>query len=66
MSTKILLSKAISAARKPLRFLPAKQQEKNLEFACGSLSEAYRIGAEEAQSAIVNRLLELEKFGAGK
>lgn len=38
--------------------------ETMLEFAAGSLSEAYRVGAEEAQSEIVNRLAALTGYSA--
>ena len=48
--------KAIVVASKKLKFLPERKLEENLEFAAGCLSEAYRIGAEEAQTEILSRL----------
>lgn len=57
----IPLSRAIAASKKRLRFMPEKQQNENLEYACSSLAEAYRIGAEEAQQEILSRLRALER-----
>lgn len=48
--------KARVEAAKPLRFLPERQLEKQLDYAAGTLAEAYRIGAEEAQGEILARL----------
>ncbi len=51
------LKKAIRAARKNVKILPDKTLNKNLECCCGSLADAYRLGAMETQSNIVDRLL---------
>jgi len=51
------IQRAINKARKRLPFLPEKKQNAMLEWAAGSLAEAYRIGAEEAQREIVGPLL---------
>ena len=48
--------KAIPEVGKRLKFLPERKLEENLEFAAGCLSEAYRIGAEEAQTELISRL----------
>lgn len=58
-STKAV-GKAISAAKKKIRILGDKALNSNLSYFCDSLAEAYRCGAEEAQSEIVGRLIELE------
>lgn len=50
------IDKAIKAASKRLPFASEKKQNEQLEWAAGSLAEAYRIGAEEAQGEILNRL----------
>lgn len=52
--------KARAEAAKRLRFLPERQLEKQLDYAAGSLAEAYRIGAEEAQGEILTRLRMLQ------
>lgn len=56
---RVLLSAAIKTAKKRLRFMPERRQNENLEHAACSLAEAYRIGAEEAQQEILNRLRQL-------
>jgi hypothetical protein len=50
---------AIRAATKRLPIRGDKALEANLEMAVGSLAEAYRIGAEEAQHEIAQRLMAL-------
>ena len=50
------IDKAIKAASKRLPFKSEKAQNEMLEYAAGSLAEAYRIGAEEAQTEIIGRL----------
>lgn len=52
--------KAKRAAFKRLPFESEKKQNERLEFAVGTLAEAYRLGAEEAQTEILRRLDELE------
>lgn len=53
--------KAKRAAFKRLPFESEKRQNERLEFAVGTLAEAYRLGAEEAQTEILRRLDELER-----
>lgn len=53
------LNAAIKAARKKIRVLSDKALNSNLDFACGSLADAYNVGVEEAQSEILGRLLAL-------
>ena len=50
------IQRAINKARKRLPFLPEKKQNAMLEWAAGSMAEAYRLGAEEAQTEILHRL----------
>lgn len=50
------LKKAIRVASKKLPIVPDKRLNADLEWAADSLAEAYRIGAEEAQSEILKRL----------
>lgn len=52
--------KARVEAAKRLRFLPERQLEKQLDYAAGTMAEAYRIGAEEAQREILTRLRQLQ------
>ena len=52
--------KAVKAAKKKVHTLGDKKLNENLEYACGSLAEAYRVGVEEAQGEIVSRLMELQ------
>lgn len=47
------IDKAIKAAGKRLPFASEKKQNEMLEYAAGSLAEAYRIGAEECERAQV-------------
>lgn len=54
--TKILKSAAIRAATKRLPIRGDKALQENLEMAAGTLAEAYRIGAEEAQHEIARRI----------
>lgn len=58
MAKAVLISwaKAKLAASKRLHFKSKRTTEAMLEFAAGSLTEAYRIGAEEAQSEIMRRI----------
>lgn len=51
--------KAIREAGRKLPFASEKKQNEMLEWAAGSLAEAYRIGAEEAQCEIGRRLMVL-------
>lgn len=55
------LDKAIKAASKRLHFKSEKQTEAMLEYAAGTMTEAYRIGAEEAQGEIIGRLMSLKR-----
>ena len=55
----VSLSRVLRAAGKKIPFASEKRQNDVLEFACGTLAEAYRIGAEEAQGEILRRLREL-------
>jgi hypothetical protein len=59
-SVEVRLTKVLALVRKCLPFRGSKAMEKNLEMACGEdLCEAYRIGAEEAQAEIYQRLAAL-------
>jgi hypothetical protein len=49
----------IKAAKKRMPFASEKKQNEILGYSAGSLAEAYRIGAEEAQGEIVSRLATL-------
>lgn len=51
-----MLKEAIREAGKRLPFKSRKQQNEVLEFAADDLTDAYRIGAEEAQREIIIRL----------
>lgn len=53
--------KAKRAVAKRLSFKSEKQQNEMLAYAAGSLAEAYRIGAEEAQTEFLYRLDQLER-----
>lgn len=57
---RVLLSRVLHAAAKELPFRSDQAIEHNLSFAAGSLAEAYRIGAEEAQAEILRRLRALD------
>lgn len=48
--------KAYPEVAKRLKFLPERKLNANLEFAAGNLADAYRIGAEEAQTELLSRL----------
>ncbi len=61
MATRILASRAISAARKRLPLLSERELEETLSYAADSMAEAYRIGAAEAQQEIVARLTRLKE-----
>jgi len=50
------MKKARQLAAKRLRFMKDKQINENLECFCGSLAEAFKAGAEEAQQQICSRL----------
>jgi hypothetical protein len=50
---------AVKAAGRRLPFKSEKATNALLEYAAGDMAEAYRIGAEEAQSEIIRRLLTL-------
>jgi len=51
--------KCIRTAGKKLPFRSERKMREYLGYACGSLEEAYMIGAEEAQNTIVQRLVNL-------
>lgn len=56
----VRLTKVLTLVRKRLPFRGTKAMEQNLEMACGDdLCEAYRIGAEEAQAEIYQRIATL-------
>lgn len=59
------IRKAIRVASRKLPFASESQQNEMLEYAAGSLAEAYRIGAEEAQGEIIRRLTMLLHEAAG-
>lgn len=52
--------KALPETRKRIKVLSDRQLEANLEYAAGSMAEAYRIGVEEAQGEIESRLRALQ------
>lgn len=54
-----VMRKVVKAAGKRLPFKSEKSTNALLEYAAGDMAEAYRIGAEEAQSEIIRRLLTL-------
>jgi hypothetical protein len=56
MAIMIVRAKALLAASKKLKFKSDKAIEETCEFAGMGAADAYRSGAEEAQSEIVNRL----------
>lgn len=53
---RITKAQAIRAVRAKLPIVGNKELEQNLECMTGSLAEAYRIGAEEAQFEIARRV----------
>lgn len=55
-----VIDKALKAAGKRLPFASEKKQNEMLEWAAGSMAEAYRIGAEEAQGEIIARLRKIK------
>ena len=55
MSDKITVKRAVQLASRKIHLQTDKRIEENLSHFCGSMAEAYRIGAEEAQRAIVSR-----------
>lgn len=57
---KSVIDKCIRAALRRIPFSSEKRQNQMLEFCAGSLAEAYRLGAEEAQQEIVSRLRQIE------
>jgi uncharacterized protein YaiL (DUF2058 family) len=57
--TLIVIEKAVREAGKKLPFTSRKSQNEILQYAADDLADAYRIGAEEAQREIVERLREL-------
>ncbi len=57
--------KCIRAASRKLPFRSERKMREYLSYACGSLEEAYVIGAEEAQGAIVQRLVNLATSDGG-
>ena len=56
MAERILRSRALHVARKKLPILRTKRLIGNLAWAAENTADAYRIGAEEAQEIIVERL----------
>lgn len=56
MSETIKKSDALRAATKKLPLKRAREIEENLSYFCGSMAEAYRVGAEEAQREIAGRI----------
>lgn len=48
--------KAIAEASKKIKVLPDRKLEANLEYAAGSLADAYNIGVQETQMEITDRL----------
>ena len=59
MNNEKLLDKVIKECSKPLPFLPEDKIERNLSFAADSLAEAYKIGVDEGQSGLLQRLYRL-------
>ena len=55
------LEKAVRVASKRLPVVRGKLLDERLNWACGTLADAYRIGIDEAQEAIVYRLQQLSK-----
>lgn len=56
MTARITKSQVLRAARAKLPIRGDKALQANLEMFCGSLAEAYRVGAEEAQFEIARRI----------
>lgn len=61
---RILASRAVAVARKRLPIINDKDLNEALDLAAGDMAEAYRIGAEEAQQRIVERLRALAESEA--
>lgn len=59
MTDRQTIRKAIQAANKKIRFLSHKETAAMLEYAADDKAEAYRIGSEETQREIVERLVEI-------
>ena len=59
MAERVLLSKALRAASKRLPLLGDRWLRGNLAVFTNDLAEAYKLGAEEAQTEIVARLRRL-------
>lgn len=61
------MRKAIRIASKKLKFLRESKINENLSYFCGSYADAFKAGADEAQSQIVQALRvavsEIEKQG---
>jgi hypothetical protein len=55
-------AKVMLAATKRLPFSSEKSTNALLEYAACDMAEAYRIGAEEAQSEIIRRLQQLPPY----
>lgn len=51
-----VLDRAIKEARKKLPFKRDQDMNDLLEYAADDFAEAYKVGAQEAQSEIINRL----------
>jgi hypothetical protein len=52
--------KVIGVVEKPIKLLPEKKLNANLEF-CGDFAEAYQVGVEEAQGECLARIQELQR-----
>jgi hypothetical protein len=59
MTERIPKSRALRVARSALPIRGNRVLQENLEFAAPTLAEAYRLGAREAQHAIVDRIAAL-------
>lgn len=57
MTKEQFAKKALRAASRKLPYKSDKAIKENLSFFCDDLAHAYRVGAEEAQREIVNRLI---------
>jgi hypothetical protein len=52
--------RVIGVVEKPIKLLPEKRLNANLEF-CGDFAEAYQCGVEEAQGECLARIQELQR-----
>jgi hypothetical protein len=52
--------KVVGVVEKPIKLLPEKKLNANLEF-CGDFAEAYQCGVEEAQGECLARIQELQR-----